>query len=62
MTAEKVQHEAEADGNGPQSQDPQLPSLPPYQAVAPGTKPAQDQSLPPDLIQIEEQTPYARPA
>ena len=61
MTAEKSQQETGVDGNGPQSQSPQLPSLPQDVAVERGTNPKQDLNLPADMIQVEEQQPYDHP-
>ncbi|KAI7777693.1 hypothetical protein LA080_003186 [Diaporthe eres] len=55
MTAEKFQQDAEANGNGPQSQDPQCPDVAHDLAVEREMKPTQDTSLPADLIQVEEQ-------
>lgn len=61
MTAEKGQQEANMDGQGdlPQYQEVQDPHQAQDHANSNGVKPRQDQSLPADLIQVEEDRGYA---
>jgi hypothetical protein len=59
MTAGKGQQEANVDGNVPQPQQPQRPGQAQDHASQDGMKPTQDQTLPADLIQVEEEKGYA---
>lgn len=55
MTAGKGQQEANVDGNVPQPQQPQRPDQAQDHASQDGMKPTQDQTVPADLIQVEEE-------